>query len=91
MTSSSTDEMSSNSNDVNELTIIHHCTDSSQRLSHHYKHDRSISDDTLNVSNRRRRKRTIFSAADIEHLREAFIQNPKPNRKYFQIALLWKM
>ena len=29
----------------------------------------------------RRRKRTIFSIADIEHLKEAFIQNPKPSRK----------
>ncbi|CAF3432134.1 unnamed protein product [Rotaria sp. Silwood1] len=86
MTSNSADEMSSNSNDLNEITTVHHSTESAQQLSHHYKHNRSISDDSLNTSNRRRRKRTIFSAADIEHLKEAFIQNPKPSQQ--DIAIL---
>ncbi|CAF1278796.1 unnamed protein product [Adineta ricciae] len=35
---------------------------------------------------RRRRKRTIFSAADIEYLKDAFIQNPKPSQQ--DIAVL---
>jgi hypothetical protein len=70
MTSSSADEMSLNSNDLNEISIIHHSS--------------SPSDNSL--SNRRRRKRTIFSVADIEHLKEAFIQNPKPSRKYCSIS-----
>ncbi|CAF3938487.1 unnamed protein product [Rotaria sp. Silwood2] len=86
MTSSSADEMSSNSNDLNEIVTIHHATESMQQLSHHLKNNRSISDDSLNTSNRRRRKRTIFSAADIEHLKEAFIQNPKPSQQ--DIAIL---
>ncbi|CAF4504850.1 unnamed protein product [Rotaria socialis] len=83
MTSSSADEISSNSNDVSELTTIHHPTESMRQLSDHYKYNRSTSDDSLNLSSRRRRKRTIFSAADIEHLKDAFIQNPKPSRNYF--------
>lgn len=86
-TSSSADDMSLNSNDLNEISIIHHSTDSVQKFSHHHKNNTSISDNALNISSsRRRRKRTIFSAVDIEHLKEAFIQNPKPNRKYHYIS-----
>ncbi|CAF2075247.1 unnamed protein product [Rotaria magnacalcarata] len=86
MISSSADEISSNSNDVNELTTIHHATESMRQLSDHYKHNRTTSDDSLNLSSRRRRKRTIFSAADIEHLKDSFIQNPKPSQQ--DIAVL---
>ncbi len=82
MTSSSADEMSLNSNDLNEISIIHHSTDSVQKLSYNHKRNSNASDNLLNINSRRRRKRTIFTAADIEHLKEAFIQNPKPNRKY---------
>jgi len=86
MTSSSADEMSLNSNDLNEISIIHHSTDSVQKLPYHHKRNSNASDNLLNMNSRRRRKRTIFSAADIEHLKEAFIQNPKPNRKYRYIS-----
>jgi hypothetical protein len=89
MTNSSADEISSNSNDLNEISITHHSTESIRKsCHHHHKHNNSTSDSSLNVSNRRRRKRTIFSAADIEHLKEAFIQNPKPSRKYCYISCL---
>ena len=71
MTNSSADD----SNDLNEISIIHH--HSTESLPNHHN------DKIFKISNRRRRKRTIFTAADIEHLKEAFIQNPKPTRKYF--------
>jgi hypothetical protein len=86
MTSNSADEISLNSNDFNEISIMHHSTDSMQKFSHHHKRNSSTNDNLLNVNSRRRRKRTIFSAADIEHLKEAFIQNPKPSRKYHYIS-----
>ncbi|CAF1664342.1 unnamed protein product, partial [Didymodactylos carnosus] len=38
-------------------------------------------DDCETNSNRRRRKRTIFTSADIESLKEAFILNPKPSQQ----------
>ena len=69
MTNSSADEISVNSNDLNEMSISHHSNQSFR----------------IKVNSRRRRKRTIFTAADIEHLKEAFIQNPKPSRKYRSI------
>jgi hypothetical protein len=90
-TSSSDDGMSLDSKDLNEVTTIRYSTEPViQKLPrhhhhHHHKNNNSSSDDSSNVINRRRRKRTIFSAADIEHLKEAFIQNPKPNRKYHSI------
>jgi hypothetical protein len=80
MTNSSADD----SNDLNELSIIHHSTESFQKLSHHHN------DKIFKISNRCRRKRTIFTAADIEHLKEAFIQNPKPTHKYFKNTSLKK-
>ncbi|CAF0857465.1 unnamed protein product [Adineta steineri] len=87
MASSSTDDMSPNSNDLNEIAIIHHSTESIPKLSYHHKTSHSINDDSSNFSSgRRRRKRTIFSAADIEYLKEAFIQNPKPSQQ--DIAIL---
>ncbi|CAF0977960.1 unnamed protein product [Rotaria sordida] len=86
ITNSSADEMNSNSNDLNDITSIHHSTESVQQLSYYHKNNKSTSDDSLNIGNRRRRKRTIFSAADIEHLKEAFIQNPKPSQQ--DIAIL---
>jgi hypothetical protein len=61
--------------------------ESIRKLSHHHKNNSIIIDDPSNFSSRRRRKRTIFSAADIEHLKEAFIENPKPNRKYRYMSL----
>ena len=93
LTSSSADEISRNSNDLNETANINHSNETMQLLSHHhhhhhYRHRKSTSDDSLSLSIRRRRKRTIFSAADIEHLKEAFIQNPKPSRKYYDYILL---
>lgn len=74
--------MSSNSNDYNDVTILHQSTESMEEFSHH-QHQKRISENLSNISIRRRRKRTIFSAADIEHLKVAFIQNPKPTRKSF--------
>jgi hypothetical protein len=71
---SMTNSSAEDSNDLNEISIIHHSTESFKKLSHHHNDK---------IFNRRRRKRTIFTAADIEHLKEAFIQNPKPTRKYF--------
>lgn len=86
MTNSSTDDLSLNSNDLNEISVIHHSTDSVQKLfHHHHKRNSSTSDNLINISSRSRRKRTIFTPADIEHLKEAFIQNPKPSRKYLSI------
>lgn len=83
LTSSSAGDMSPNSNDLNEIGIIHYSTESIQKLSHYHKNKNNIGDDdSSNFSGRRRRKRTIFSTADIEHLKEAFIENPKPSRKY---------
>ncbi len=82
ITSSSIDDMSLNSNDLNEVASIHHSTESVQKLPHHHKNNNITNDDSSDVRSRRRRKRTIFSLADIEHLKEAFIQNPKPSRKY---------
>lgn len=70
MTSSSTDEMSRNSNDFNDQS-----TEYTHEPSYYHKYN-------LSNSSRRRRKRTIFTANDIEHLKEAFIQNPKPNRTF---------
>ncbi len=85
--SSSAGEMSPNSIDLNEIAIIDHSMESIRKLSHHHKNNSIIIDDPSNFSSRRRRKRTIFSAADIEHLKEAFIENPKPNRKYRYMSL----
>ena len=76
MTNSSIDEISVHSNDLNETSFTHHSTDSLQKFSHHHRYD----DHSLKISNRRRRKRTIFTSADIEYLKEAFLQNPKPSR-----------
>jgi hypothetical protein len=85
--SSSAGEMSPNSIDLNEIAVIDHSMESIRKLSHHHKNNSIIIDDPSNFSSRRRRKRTIFSAADIEHLKEAFIENPKPSRKYRYMSL----
>ncbi len=68
-TQSSTSMTNSSADDSNDLN------ESFQNLSHHRN------DKMFKISNRRRRKRTIFTATDIEYLKEAFIQNPKPTRK----------
>ena len=53
-----------------------------QYFHHHGNYNASSGEDVSHGMNRRRRKRTIFSAADIEHLKEAFNLNPKPSRKH---------
>lgn len=79
MTNSSIDEISVHSNDFTETSFTHHSTDSLQKFSHHHK------DQSLKIGHRRRRKRTIFTSADIEYLKEAFLQNPKPSRNYLSL------
>ena len=82
LTSSNIEEMSPNSNDLNGIAVVHHSTESIPKLSYYHKNNNNLNDDSTSLSGRRRRKRTIFSAADIEHLKEAFIENPKPSRKH---------
>jgi hypothetical protein len=83
-TSSTYSDLSSNSNDFNENTLTHYATSAIDDMQHSYESTHRNSntiDYVCSRMHRRRRKRTIFTTADIEHLKEAFAHNPKPNRK----------
>ena len=87
-TSSSIGDMSPNSNDFNEITILNYPTSCSKELYHPSNHTVHSPEDSSKTMHRRRRKRTIFTATDIEHLKDAFTQNPKPSRKYHSVLPL---
>lgn len=87
-TSSSIGDMSPNSNDFNEITLLNYPTSCSKELYHHSHQSGHSTEDSSKGLHRRRRKRTIFTAADIEHLKEAFAQNPKPSRKCDSVSRL---
>lgn len=85
-TNSTASDISSNSNDFNpESMSSSYSTGFSKDIHQHHQYRLKTSSSTTmdhpsRHAHRRRRKRTIFSAADIEHLKEAFAQNPKPTR-----------
>ena len=89
-TSSTLSDMNMNSFEFGEIPTINCDSISSKDFRHPYQkyHSAGFLDESPSMIHRRRRKRTIFTAADIDHLKQAFAQNPKPSRRRFMFLPL---